>query len=325
MAMAGCAEQLLPIADRESLTAWFNLYMSLDGKAASDNTVQAKTKDLDRFLQYYLDVMGSDQIDGWTRVISEDFIKSLLSEPSARTGKPLATTSVNRILATVRTASKWIHHQRPFMVGWPMARIRDVEQDDPDWNGLRAIDVTRLKTASEQIIHVQRRKSQLPYRTRAIFMVLLHTAFRQSELRGLEFDQYDGKHFHRIRRKGKKFTTKIVLAKPAREALSDYFQHERGESAGPLFRTKSGKALSAKDLDTSLKRIAAQANSKLPDSDRIHLSAHMLRHTALKAAADKKGLRLALTMSGHTSQNYIWRYTQLSEEEKSNAIETLFD
>ncbi len=26
MAMAGCAEQLLPIANQESLTAWFNIW-----------------------------------------------------------------------------------------------------------------------------------------------------------------------------------------------------------------------------------------------------------------------------------------------------------
>jgi hypothetical protein len=51
----------------------------------------------------------------------------------------------------------------------------------------------------------------------------------------------------------------------------------------------------------------------------------MCRHTALKAAADTKDIRLALAMSGHSSERYIWRYTQLSDEEHESAVEALYD
>ena len=111
---------------------------------------------------------------------------------------------------------------------------------------------------------------------------------------------------------------------PARDALADYFAYERVCGHGPLIQSKNGRPLSSQDLNAALRKIAAQANATLPKSEHISLSAHMLRHTALKAAADTKDIRLALDMAGHTSERYIWRYTKMSDEERENAIESLY-
>ena len=310
---------------RKQLTAWFRLYMQLDGCAAADATVVAKCADIERFLEYFRRVTRSDDPDTWTRSLSEDFAKTLQRKKTSRTGRPLSPTTINRVLATLRTASRWIHRQRPFLAGPPMERIRDIDVDDPDWNGLKPIEVVRLKAAAEQLIHIQRRSNQTPYRNRAILLVLLHTGLRQSELRSLDLVQYDEKYFYRIRRKGRKETRKLLVAKPARGALADYFSCERGRDSGPVIQSKPGKRLSAQDLNAALRRIAAQANASLPSDEHISLSAHMCRHTALKAAADTKDIRLALAMSGHSSERYIWRYTQLSDEEHESAVEALYD
>jgi len=71
-------------------------------------------------------------------------------------------------------------------------------------------------------------------------------------------------------------------------------------------------------------KIAAQANATLPAGERIHLSAHMLRHTALRKAAEKEDIRCAMKLSGHTSSMYIWRYTEPSRQEQERALEELF-
>jgi integrase len=183
--------------------------------------------------------------------------------------------------------------------------------------------VTRLKAAAEQLIHIQRRSSQRLYRNYAILMVLLYTGLRQFELRGLDLDQLKGKHLLNIRRKGKKVTRRLLLPKPARDALRDYIRRERGQGPGPLVQSKTGQAMSAQDLDAALKQIARQANASLPREQHIALSAHKLRHTTLKDAANKYDVRFALELSGHTSPHYIWRYTALTQAERDEMMEGL--
>ena len=52
-------------------------------------------------------------------------------------------------------------------------------------------------------------------------------------------------------------------------------------------------------------------------------SAHMLRHTGLRKAAEKEDIGYAIKLSGHTSSKYIWRYVKLSREEQERALKEL--
>jgi hypothetical protein len=129
---------------------------------------------------------------------------------------------------------------------------------------------------------------------------------------------------HHIRRKGKKVTRELLLAKPAREALDRYLAEVRGRATGPLIQSQSGQRLAPQNIDDALKKIAAQANAILPAGEHIHLSAHLLRHTALRKAAEKEDIRYAMKLSGHTSSKYIWRYTEPSRAGQERALEELF-
>jgi integrase/recombinase XerD len=186
------------------------------------------------------------------------------------------------------------------------------------------MEVTRLKAAAEQLLHLKSRRNQNPLRDRAIFLVLLHTGLRISELLALDLDQYRGKHFHNVRRKGKTVTRKTFLAQEAREALDRYVSHVRGYRPGPLFCSQAGSRLGRQNVDAALKALASQANSRLPKNRRIHLSAHILRHTMLRKTAEKHGVQYAMELSGHTSSRYIWRYVQPSQDQKEAALEDLF-
>ena len=121
------SKELIARRHRRSLAAWFQLYMALDGSANADATVKAKLQDLQRFLDYFQVATRTDDLDKWTRSVSQGFVKKLRREKSEKTGRPLAATSVNRILATLRTAARWIHSQRPFLAGYPMDRIEDIK------------------------------------------------------------------------------------------------------------------------------------------------------------------------------------------------------
>lgn len=168
------------------------------------------------------------------------------------------------------------------------------------------------------------RKNQLPVRDRALFLALLFTGLRVSELLGLDRRQYVDKHFLDVKRKGKVRTRKVTVPTEARDALAVYLK-ERGDQAGPLFLSKSGGRLARQHVDRLLKQVAAQANSKINDEGKkIHLAAHVLRHTFLRQVATKHGVRVAMEVSGHSTDRYIWRYVKPSDEEKDKAMEGLF-
>lgn len=312
------ASALIPTKNRDSLVAWLELYMRIEVGTPETNTYRAKKGDIQKFVEYLVQSAGTDHPDQWTKSLTEVFLRHLRK-------KGLAASTVNRILATLKHAAQWIHRQRPFLVGNPCKTVRPFDADEPEWRGLEDMQVNRLRSAAEQLVHIKRRASQRPYRDQAMFLALLHTALRESELLSLDYpDQFKGGYFLNIQRKGRKVSRKLRVPRPARDAIKAYMENERGVEPGPLFQSKSGKRLAPQNLDDVMKRIAAQANSTLPADQQIHLSAHMLRHTCLRKAAEKD-IRYAMKLSGHTSSQYIWRYTEPSAGEFDDAMEDLYD
>ncbi len=317
--------QLMPATtDRKSLLAWFNLYMSVEVGEPESNTFKAKAGDLERFLNYFRLTMRSDDPDLWTVSTSKGFMTQLLRAKSERTGEKLAPSTVNRMLATLRNAARWIHRHRPFPAGFPLERVKDVQLSEPSWKGLSDTDITRLKAAADQLLVIQTRSMQQPVRDQAMLLVLLDTALRASELIGLDFSQYEGKHFRNVKRKGNNVTSLVFIPQDAREAVDRYIKEIRGSAPGPLFQSRTGRALAPQNLAEALQRVAAQANARLADGEQIHLHPHVLRHTALRKMAEKKGIRFAQQMAGHASTKYIWRYVRPSEDEMERAMEELF-
>ena len=312
------AVTLLSAEQAESLVAWCNLYMSLEAAAGSENTAEAKRRDLNGFLDFFAQAVGSDHPDHWTRSLTVGYLRHLERDQRK------SPTSINRVLATLRHCANWIHRHRPFLAGNPCHRVNDLHTEAPEWKGLKDLEVTRLKAAAEQLLQLKRRRNQDPLRDYAIFLVLLHTGLRISELLALELDRYQGKHFINVKRKGKSVTRKVFLAQDAREMLDRYLDQSRGSQPGPLFCSRSGRRLARQNVDEALKAIASQANTRLPAEQHIHLSAHILRHTMLRKAAEKYGVQYAMELAGHTSSRYIWRYVQPSSEEKEAALEELF-
>jgi len=189
---------------------------------------------------------------------------------------------------------------------------------------LADIEVTRLKAAAEHLIHVKLRRNQQPVRDYAIFHVLLRTGLRVSELLRLDLDQYRGKHFVNVKRKGRKVSRHVFVAAETREALDGYLEKVRGRESGSLLRSRSGKRLARQNVDAALKAIARQANARFQGDHQIRLHAHVLRHTCLQRAAEKHGVQYAMELSGQSSERYIWRYVQPSNEQKETAHDSLF-
>jgi integrase/recombinase XerD len=308
---------LLPKESAGELASWFTLYMEVEGLASADNTGAAKRRDLQAFLDYFTKAVGTDKREFWTRSITEGFMKAL-----AKSGKK--PTTMNRVLATLKHAASWIHRHEPFPAGNPCERVKEVSTDSPEWKGLSDIQLTRLRAACDLLVNRKAKQHQKPIRDRALFLLLLHTGLRVSELLSLDLAQYQGKHLCNIKRKGKKVTARVFLAQEAREALDLYLTEIRGRGEGPLFVGKERQRMTRQNANLILSALAREANKHLPAVEKIRLTPHLLRHTMLRRAAEKFGVQYAMELSGHTSSNYIWRYVQPSVAEKERALESLF-
>lgn len=317
--------EVVPASRRDDLTAWFNLYMATEVEPDS-NTFRAKVGDIRWFLTYFQETTGGFDCDQWTRSVSKSFVTWIQKQKSLRTKNRLAPNTCRRIIDTTKRAAKWIHRQRPFLAGYPFEGLKDLKVDEPDWQGLTDLEVRRMKSAAEQLVHMQTRADQLPRRNYAMLLVLLDSGLRAFELAGLEVGQYERGRLLNIQRKGRDHvTSEVPLSLDAREALDSYMDTERVNEEGPLFQSRNGKAVSQQVIDQVVRRIAAHANSKLPADEHIEVSPHVLRHTSLRKWAEKKGIRYARQISGQVSDRYIWRYTQPSRSETRDAVEDLWE
>lgn len=303
-------------ANPNSLADWVRLYGSVEAGANAANTVLAKARDLGQFMRFFADRVRSDHPDQWTKTVTAAYLRHL---EDAEGKKP---TTVNRVLATLRHCAAWVHHRRPFLAGDPCAGVRELVTAEPVWKGLSDVSVMRLRSAAEQLVHLKGRADQHPLRDRAIFLVLLHTGLRVSELLALDRPQYRGRSFYDVKRKGKVRTAKVFVPPEARDALDAYLAV--GGNGGPLFTSRAGVRLERQHVDRLLKQLAAQANSRLPAEEQIRLSPHVLRHTFLRKVTQKHGVEFAMEAAGHASSKYIWRYVRPSEEQKEAALEDLF-
>ena len=73
------------------------------------------------------------------------------------------------------------------------------------------------------------------------------------------------------------------------------------------------------NVNDALKEIAAQANSTLSKREQIHLSAHMLRHTTLRKAAEKD-IRYIFWVCG-VQAKLRWSQTSCSRSVPSSGSE----
>lgn len=208
--------------DPESLLSWVQLYGAVEAGSNAANTLKAKGRDLEQFLRFLSERVRSHHPDQWTKPVAAAFLRHLEDAEKKK------ATTVNRGLATLKHCAAWVQARRPFLAGDPTAGVRELVTDEPSWKGLSDVQVMRLRSAAEQMLKLKGRKDQTPERDRAIVLVLLYTGLRVSELISLRREQYTGKHFRDVKRKGKVRTAKVYLPPEAREGLDLYLAREGG-------------------------------------------------------------------------------------------------
>jgi len=313
----------------DSLLHWFTVYLKTMVDPDS-NTFKAKRDDIQRFLGFFHGKAKSFDCDKWTPSITKAYVRWLPKQKAknprgGETDRSLAPSTCARNLDTLRHAARWIHRQREFLTGVPFDKRDAIKVEEPGWQGLTDTDITRLKSAAEQLIAIQTRSTQRPRRNYAQLILGLHTGLRVEEINGLELSQYQGKHLKNVHRtKSGKFQN-FFLDTNVREVLDAYIDTERGSEPGPLFTSKTGGRLDQSNVYRALQAIAKQANTTLDEDEQIKIHPHLLRHTFLKRVASKEDIRAAREVSGLNSDKYLWRYVKVTEEEVEKAVTGLYD
>lgn len=312
--------------DTKSLSAWLSYYYSVHVKGAPEKTETTKKKDLSKFIQFFQSEVGHDHVDNWTPAVSKQFQKNLIKTISEKTGKPYKATSINRTMATIRHIGRWLHQQRPLLAGDPLAQVKDLQTEAPDWNGLTSPQMMRLKSACEQGIKSCTRKNQNPLMEAALFYALMGTGLRESEVVSLNVGQYRQKGLREVlRHKSKRISQRIPLPQESRGYLDQYLEQRAPQKDEPLFITRYGTRLRTLDVYRICQRVLKQALAFLPEHEKFEVTPHKLRHTFLKKVTDRHGVHFAQELNGNVSIKEIFRYAKPSQAEVQATIESLFE
>ena len=139
-----------------SLAALATLYLMTEAAGRSQATLDAKRRDLQRFLSFYQNLYNHDRPDAWFVSVTKAFLKALQREK-------LAQASLVRIYATVRHFARWLHRKFPglFPLGCPTEGVKPPAEPTADWKGLTRLEELRLLNAV-QTLRVRRGTGTVP-------------------------------------------------------------------------------------------------------------------------------------------------------------------
>jgi site-specific recombinase XerC len=115
------------------------VYLVTEAAGHSQTTLEAKRRDLQRFLSFYQHLYTHDRPDEQFVSVIKAFLKTLQREK-------LAQAWLVRIYATVRHFARWLHRKFPglFPLGCPTEGVKPPAEPTPDWKGLTRLDEIRL-------------------------------------------------------------------------------------------------------------------------------------------------------------------------------------
>jgi site-specific recombinase XerD len=151
-----------------SLAALATVYLTTEAAGYSQATLDAKRRDLQRFLSFYQNLYNHDRPDAWFVSVTKAFLKALQREK-------LAQASLARIYATVRHFARWLHQKFPtlFPLGCPTEGIKPPTEPAPSWKGLTRLDEIRLTAAAQTLRARPGHGTNQGLRNHALLAVLL--------------------------------------------------------------------------------------------------------------------------------------------------------
>ena len=337
-------KDLVPVSwEDESLSAWLQAYLQLE-VTTMESSRKVQRRDLELFLSFMTRETGGDRRRNWTPRLSQAFKSSLRKQISEDGARYWNDRTVNRILAHLKTFTKWVNKHRPFPLGDPMARIRAIAEASL-LEVERAITPTerrKILDAADLLLHIggrsrdrkryrntekrPQRKDYRPWRNRAIVYALIETGMRRAAVTAINLTDVDFKR-RTIRTEEKGGTVHTYLiSQEGLKAIRDYLEHERAEdeeqfqSTALFMPTKNTPNRSGRLNPDSVNRIwnevcgAAGVKGKTPHSARHAMGKHIIDKTGNVAAVQRQ--------LGHKNAGYSLQYARISSKELGEVLDS---
>ncbi len=332
----------VPETRADSLRWWVEQYFAFEvSTAASSQKVQRR--DLELFLSVIFLETGGDSRRAWSPRFSRFFVDSLRKEVKEHGGRRYSDKTINRIIAHLKTFSKWVHKLLPFPLGDPMSKVQSISVGN-------SLDIERALTAQERrkmldaadlLLRIggeskdrnrnrgegerPRRKGYRAYRNRAIIYALIETGMRRGAVCRLDVQDVDGRRKSvTVREKGA-VLHRYQISREGLDAIRDYVKHEReGDNerwqSPALFLAagtvgKGSGRLTERMINHIWDSVAELAGvvGRTPHSARHAMGRHLIEKTGNIASVQRQ--------LGHKNAAYSMQYARITDEELNEVID----
>lgn len=258
----------------DTVAWWLEQYFRFE-VTTGESSQKVQRRDFQLFLDFMFSEEGDDRRAAWSPRLSKGF-QSYLRREKVDGRHRWNDRTINRVMAHLKTFSKWVHKLRPFPLGDPMTKIAlvtvganlEIERALTPSERRKVLDAadlllqvggcskdrSRYRT-TERPTH----KAFRPYRNRAILYALIETGMRRAPVTNLDLAGVDwkGRTLSVVEKGG--YTHNYSISKEGLQAIQDYVENERPEDAQhwrspALFLTacnnaRAGERLSARSVN----------------------------------------------------------------------------
>jgi integrase len=325
----------------DTISFWMAAYFRFE-VTTSESSQKVQKRDLALFRDFMIDDCGREERSLWSPRLSKAFADHLKKKEPSKGRGGYSDRTVNRILAPLKTLSKWIHKLKPFPLGNPMTKMKLM----PIGNGLeieRAISSAkrrRILDAADTLPIVGGRskdrhrfrdkkrpvrKGYRPFRNRTIVYTLIETGMRRAAVRNIDLADVDfEKRLVNVQEKGGR-THGYKISREGISAIEDYVAKERAAdfkkwNSPALFLSPETNAhgdgrLNPRVINTVFNEVCSLAGVEghTPHDARHAMGRHLIEKTGNIAAVQRQ--------LGHTNAAYSIQYARVTDQELADALD----
>lgn len=332
-------EQFLDVLD-----FWAEAYFRF-AVTTTESSQKVQKRDLKLFLEFMQREEKSLERNRWSPRLSKSFVLYLQKEMK-NDSRRWSDATINRIVAHIKTFSKWIHSVKAFTLGNPMTKIKmlsennrlDIDRALTDSERRRLLDTCdRLLEVGgrsedrnrnkEAITQRPRRKGYRPWRNRAIIYTLLETGMRRAAIGEIDLNNVDFKKRRVTTIEKGGYQKTYAISREGIKAIENYLDNERVGDAeywqnSKLFLSagmgniRGDGQLKPLSVSNVWKEVCKEANieGKTPHSARHAMGKHIMKRTNGNVAAVQRQL-------GHKNAAYSLQYARISNEDLDFALD----
>jgi len=234
--------------------------------------------------------------------------------------KGLKPDSINQVKRCMKAFMNYLIDPMELLEKNPWNKVKDIpkEHDGKSQAFLSDEEVDMMLNACERVDD------------KTILRCYLYTGKRNSALRNLLLEDYDGEHLVFVEKRGK--IERVFVIPELKKYIEEYLQYrlgrwskdipsvdEPGKSYSYLFVSQKGNQFSSEGIREKVKSIAKRAGIDPKRVDEIH--PHTLRHTFCTSAMDvNEDMRITQALMGHANLGMTSRYSHFSNKVKDNGF-----